>query len=70
MNPEEPKTEAIPTGINPNRVLSDQLIQKAFTMYMQKEARKAAIKQPHKDKVKKARRAKNKVQRASRKKNR
>ena len=66
MNESENKTETI----NPNRMLSDQLIQKAFTMYMEKEARKAAVKQPHKDKVKKARRAKNKAGRASRKKNR
>ena len=56
--------------LNTASPLSDQLIQKAFTMYMEQEARKKALKAPHKDKVKKARRAKNKVQRASRKKNR
>lgn len=65
MNPDNNTTE-----LSTNRVLSDQLIQKAFTMYMEKEARKAALKAPHKNKVKKARRAKNKVAKKSRKVNR
>ena len=53
-----------------SETLSDQLVKKAFSVYMEREARAMALKAPHKDKVKKARRAKNKVGRASRKKNR
>lgn len=57
------------TPINPNRVLSDQLLEKAYRVYAEQQARRDALKAPHKNKVKKARRAKNKVARASRKKN-
>jgi hypothetical protein len=46
------------------------MIQKAFTMYLEQEARIQALKAPHKDKVKKQRRAKNKVARQSRRGNR
>lgn len=57
MNPETTSTPAS---------LSKEMIEKAFVMYMEREARRAAVKAPHKDKVKKARRAKNKSARASR----
>ena len=50
--------------------LSDQMIQRAYKMYLEQEARKEKVKAPHKNKVKKTRRAKNKVARASRRKNR
>jgi hypothetical protein len=53
--------------IDTNQVLSDQLIAKAYAVYKEREARKDALKAPHKNKVKKARRAKNKLARASRK---
>lgn len=48
----------------------DAMIKKAFTMYMEKEARKLQLKAPHKDKAKKQRRAANKVARKSRAQNR
>lgn len=50
--------------------INKEIMMKAYTMYMEREARKVAVKAPHKDKVKKTRRAKNKVARASRRGNR
>lgn len=55
----------------PNKESNQEaMIRKAFEMYMHMEAKKKALKEPHQLKTKKARRAKNKVQRASRRKNR
>lgn len=58
------------TPFNMNQPLSDQMLARAYKMYLEQEARKEKVKAPHKSKVKKTRRAKNKVARASRKKNR
>jgi ABC-type polar amino acid transport system ATPase subunit len=52
------------------RSSKEKMIQQAFEMYMHMEARKQSIKAPHKEKTLKARRAKNKAARASRRKNR
>ena len=50
--------------------LGKEMIMKAYAIFMEREARREAVKAPHKDKIKKARRAKNKVARASRRGNR
>lgn len=59
-------TEKEITTLEAKPNLSEQMIQKAFVMYMEREARREAVKAPHKEKVKKTRRAKNKVARKSR----
>lgn len=46
--------------------LSKEIMMKAYNIFMEREARREAVKAPHKDKIKKARRAKNKVARKSR----
>lgn len=58
--------------MNPNvtQGLTKSMLNQALQMYQQQEARKSAVKAPHKDKIKKARRAKNKIAKASRRKNR
>jgi Lhr-like helicase len=50
--------------------LSKEMMMKALSIFMEREARREAVKAPHKEKIKKARRAKNKVARASRRGNR
>ena len=49
--------------------MNKAMIEKAYAMFLEKQARTEKLKEPHKTKVKKARRAKNKVARASRIKN-
>lgn len=50
--------------------MNKSMLQQAYAIFAEREARRAIFRKPHKDKVKAQRRAKNKVARKSRRANR
>lgn len=70
MNVDTKEVDTAKNKANTTVSYQDGLIKQAYAMYMEKEARKLSLKAPHKDKVKKTNRTKNKVARASRRGNR